>query len=158
MPETNRLLLDSLEECDAFAKRLADALEPPMTVALTGTLGAGKTQLVRFLVRHLQGDPDDVSSPTYVLHKLYRGKWPIHHFDAYRLDTVEEFWDLGIDEIVELPAIVVIEWADRFPECLPSDFLGVHMNALGGEGSQQRSVELQAHGRRSECVRNLLVS
>ena len=93
----------------------------PLTVALAGGLGAGKTQFVRFLAQQLGVPSEDVTSPTYVLLQRYAGKQVVYHFDFYRLDTANQVWDLGIDELFEQPVFVCIEWANKFSECLPDE-------------------------------------
>ena len=109
-----------------------------MTLALVGTLGAGKTQLVRFLAEALGAPPESVTSPTYVLHQRYAGRSPMDHFDFYRLDAPAQVWDLGIDELYERPGLVVIEWADKFPECLPDDHLQIHLETSSGTARTAR--------------------
>ncbi len=119
--------LATLEDTRCLAEHLAQLLQPPLTIGLVGTLGAGKTQFVRFLVAALGVAAENVTSPTYVLQQTYLGSCKIHHFDFYRLDRAAQVWDLGIDELYEQPCIVLIEWADKFPECLPDDCLTVVM-------------------------------
>ena len=113
-----------------------------------GTLGAGKTQLVRDLVAELGGEAAVVTSPTYVLQQSYAARFVIHHFDFYRLESVAQVWDLGIDELFEQPALVLIEWADKFPECLPEDHLSISLSQSNSSqlGSEQRLAKLSAGG------------
>ena len=117
--------LATLDDTRRLAEQLAQHLQPPLTIGLVGTLGAGKTQFVRFLVAALGVATECVTSPTYVLQQTYLGRYKIHHFDFYRLDTAAQVWDLGIDELYEQPCMVLIEWADKFPECLPDDCLTI---------------------------------
>src|SRR5687768_3712119 len=88
--------LASLADTDDLGKRIAAHLQVPMTIALCGPLGAGKTQLVRSLARHLGVASELVTSPTYVLVQRYRGAVTIYHLDFYRLKSIDEVWDLGI--------------------------------------------------------------
>ena len=88
--------------------------------ALTGDLGAGKTQFVKGMVAAL-GSDEDVTSPTFTLiHEYNGGRLPVYHFDFYRLESSDEVSRLGLDEYLEGDGVCVIEWADRFPELLPA--------------------------------------
>ena len=159
MPELV-LTLDGLNDTQRLATKLSESDELPLVVALSGTLGAGKTQLVRFAAESLGVPAEEVTSPTYVLLQMYRGKKVIYHFDFYRLNSVAEVWDLGIDELLEQPALLFIEWAEKFPECLPADHLQVHLapsestSDLTSESSNtsRRIATLKSSGPRSERV------
>src|SRR5438128_10172843 len=86
----------------AFGRRLAELLFPGSVTALIGQLGAGKTHLVRAVAEGLGvADSRVVSSPTFVLIQEYAARLPIYHFDAYRLNSPAEFFDLGIHEYFE---------------------------------------------------------
>lgn len=90
-------------------------------VALTGPLGAGKTQLVKGIAAGLEvGADEPVVSPTFVLVREYVGRLTLYHIDAYRLNHTEELLQLGLDEMVAQPdAVVALEWADRAPGAVP---------------------------------------
>ena len=90
-------------------------------IALVGGLGAGKTHWTKGLVAAL-GCQLDVTSPTFSLVHEYRGgRLSVFHFDFYRLDKAAEVLALGWDEYLEAGGVVVVEWADKFPELLPPD-------------------------------------
>lgn len=139
-----RANLESLEDCQQLADRLAVALSEklPCVVGLVGTLGAGKTQLVKFLAQALGAHPEDVFSPTFVLvHPL--GTQPeIYHLDAYRIHDSDEFLELGIEELFEQPAITLVEWADRFVECMPKATLWVELHSPDPQ-SQAREIQIR---------------
>lgn len=141
--------LATLDDTRRLAEQLARHLQPSSTIALVGTLGVGKTQFVRFLVAALGGDSESVTSPTYVLQQSYLGSCKIHHFDFYRLDTAAQVWDLGIDELYEQPCIVLIEWADKFPECLPDDCLTI---AFSQADHHRRLAEFRSSGPTSKIL------
>ena len=116
--------IQSLQETDLFAQRVAQHIDPPMCIALNGTLGSGKTQFSRSLATALGIEGQLVTSPTYVLHQLYHSStFTIHHFDFYRLESIAQVWDLGIEELYEQHVLVIIEWASKFPDALPDDML-----------------------------------
>jgi tRNA threonylcarbamoyladenosine biosynthesis protein TsaE len=88
--------------------------------ALTGDLGAGKTQFVKGFVAALGSDAE-VTSPTFTLiHEYSGGRLPVYHFDFYRLDTADEVSRLGLDEYLFGDGVCVVEWADRFAGLLPA--------------------------------------
>ncbi len=115
--------LASLEDTARLAQALAGAVPAPMMLALCGPLGAGKTQLVRYLASALGAPPDLVTSPTYVLMQRYRARIDVLHLDYYRLTSAAQAWDLGLDEWLEESALTIIEWADKFPETWPENYV-----------------------------------
>ncbi len=135
--------LPTLIATEELAQRVAEHITPPLTIALVGTLGSGKTQWTRFLLAQLGVAAEQVTSPTYVLQHSYRGAWPIHHFDFYRLESVAQVWDLGIDELFEQRCLVIIEWADKFPACLPDDCLTMTLTETFSGG---RKATFSANG------------
>ncbi len=128
---------------------LADVLPPGTTVALCGTLGAGKTRLVQAIAEGLGVDRRDVVSPTFVLIQEYRGRRMIYHVDAYRLRDDDEFQQLGPDEYFESDGLVLIEWADRVAGSLPRDYVEIRIEVTGVES---RRFEIRAVGPRYEEV------
>ncbi len=88
-------------------------------LALAGDLGAGKTQWVKGLAAGLGSDAV-VTSPTFTLiHEYGGGRLPLYHLDCYRLERAEELVGIGLDEYLDGRGVMVIEWADKFPELLP---------------------------------------
>lgn len=124
---------DSPEATHALGQQLAARLQPGDVVALYGELGTGKTQLVKGIAAGL-GLPDAiVSSPTFTLvHEYLGGRLPLYHFDAYRLHSLEEFYDLGYEEYFYSHGVCVVEWADRIAPLLPPHTLHLHLAHLGG--------------------------
>src|SRR5262245_8345601 len=117
----NELVYSAANESatDRFGAALARALPLGTTVALCGTLGAGKTRLVQAIAAEYGVPREDVVSPTFVLCQQYRGKCTIYHLDAYRLGNEDEFRGLGVEEMFESNALVIVEWADRVAGALP---------------------------------------
>src|SRR5262245_33523584 len=111
---------------------LAKILPPGTTVALIGTLGAGKTRLVQAVAAALGVPPGSVTSPTFVLVNEYTGgRLPIYHFDTYRLKDDDEFLELGPDEYFESDGLAFVEWADRVAHLLPNERLEIAIEVLG---------------------------
>jgi len=107
---------------------------------LNGDLGAGKTHWTKGFVLGV-GSNADVTSPTFGLVHEYRdGKFPVFHFDFYRLNDVEELYALGWDEYIDRGGIVVAEWGSRFPEAFPADAIHVEIT-VEADGSRQLRVD-----------------
>jgi len=106
---------------EARGEELAKYLEAGDVLCLKGDLGVGKTTFVKGLVRALQGEKTlFLGSPTYTLVQEYRAKTPpVFHFDFYRLKSAVEIWNIGFEEYLTEGGILVIEWADLFPEVVP---------------------------------------
>jgi len=118
----------SEDETIALGERIARALPPACVVLLIGELGAGKTTLAKGVVQGLGAAPaDEVSSPTYTLIHEYGGR--VYHIDLYRLDEEREARRLGLEEILERGAVVLVEWGERFPRLWPADRIEIRMEA-----------------------------
>jgi tRNA threonylcarbamoyladenosine biosynthesis protein TsaE len=125
----------------SLGQRLAEVLFPGAVVGLVGRLGAGKTHLVRAIAEGLGvADSRVVTSPTFVLIQEYEGRLPIYHFDAYRLNTQAEFFDLGAHEYFQGQGVCLVEWADRVPGCLPAEHLRITIHVTG-EQSRRFLIE-----------------
>lgn len=114
LPRPPKLTLEtrSAEETRRLGVTIAPALLAGDVLALSGDLGAGKTTFVQGLAVGL-GVPDWVTSPTFILMKEYQGTlYPLCHLDVYRLNSVQEVLDLGLDALLEPNAIVAAEWGD----------------------------------------------
>lgn len=141
MTEARSVDLPDLAATNRFGRRLAELLFPGAVVALVGPLGAGKTHLVRAVAEGLGvAELRAVNSPTFVLIQEYRARLPIYHFDAYRLHTPAEFFDLGAHEYFESGGVCLVEWADRVQPCLPANYLQITLSVTG-ETSRQAVVE-----------------
>jgi tRNA threonylcarbamoyladenosine biosynthesis protein TsaE len=146
MPEPLTLNLPDLAATTAFGRRLGELLFPGAVVALVGPLGAGKTHLVRAVAEGL-GIPDSraVSSPTFVLIQEYDARLPVYHFDAYRLRSEAEFFDLGAHEYFEGGGVCLVEWADRVERGLPVEQLRLTISVTG---ETSRRVRVEGRGER----------
>jgi tRNA threonylcarbamoyladenosine biosynthesis protein TsaE len=129
----NAFIYEAADEAatEQFGAKLATALKPGTTIALSGTLGAGKTRLVQAIAAACQIPREEVVSPTFVLCQTYRGTRTIHHLDAYRIRDVDEFRELGVEELFDSDAILIIEWAERVAGALPDDYLLVEIQVTG---------------------------
>ncbi|HET6325507.1 MAG TPA: tRNA (adenosine(37)-N6)-threonylcarbamoyltransferase complex ATPase subunit type 1 TsaE [Planctomycetaceae bacterium] len=136
-------------DTERLGSSLGKALAPGGVVALIGPLGAGKTRLVQSIAAELGADRRAVNSPTFVLIHEYDAPLPIFHCDTYRLRSVDEFLDLGIDEMLQSGGVFLIEWADRVTPVLPADRLQIEI-VVTGETS--RTFHISALGLASAGV------
>lgn len=120
-----------------LARRLAGVLRPGTVICLDGDLGAGKTLFVQNLAAGL-GVQGEVTSPTFNLMNLYEdGRLPLVHFDLYRLEQEYELDEIGFYDYVENPdGLVLIEWAEKFPECLPEDHIALQIQRTDVENER----------------------
>jgi len=121
-------------------------------IALTGPLGAGKTQLVKGIaLGNGLKDARQVTSPTYVLVNEYAGRLHLYHLDVYRLAGVQEcLTNLGFEEMVREDAAVVIEWADLVVESIPAEALWIHLQV--GVSPLLRSVVFSTNAEKSKAM------
>ena len=128
---------DAPEKTAELARRLAGAVQPGTVICLDGDLGAGKTLFVQNLAASL-GVQGEVTSPTFNLMNLYEdGRLPLVHFDLYRLEQEYELDEIGFYDYVENPdGLVLIEWAEKFPECLPEDHIALQIQRTDVENER----------------------
>ena len=131
----------SEQETIDLAHRLAAGLTCGAVILLHGDLGSGKTAFVRGVARGLGIDPDQVTSPTFVIIQEYRGSAALFHVDLYRLEGAAAIDDLGIQELSG-EGIVAIEWADR----LPRPIAGAMQVTLEDAGGDVRRITVDRTG------------
>jgi tRNA threonylcarbamoyladenosine biosynthesis protein TsaE len=123
----------SEEETLALGEQLAARLPVTAAVLLIGNLGAGKTTLAKGIVKGLgAGHPDEVASPTFTLIHEYgpqEGGSKVYHVDLYRLDEPRQVAALGLDEIFDDCAVVLIEWGERFRALMPPNRIEISIKA-----------------------------
>ncbi len=134
MPETQAFVTRSEEETIAAGRAIAARLRAPALVLLVGDLGAGKTTLAKGIVSGLgAASPDEVSSPTFTLIHEYGRDPKVYHIDLYRLDRIPELETLGLDDLWDQRAIVLIEWGEKFSRELPAGRIEIHLEHAGGD-------------------------
>lgn len=126
-----------------FARRLAAVARPGDVLALSGSLGAGKTALARAFIRVRAGDDSlAVPSPTFTLVQVYDlASGPVWHVDAYRLAGPEEALELGLDEAFAA-AVTLIEWPERIAPLVPAAALALRL--ADGADAEGRTVAIDA--------------
>lgn len=147
------IVLKGLEETKRFGIKLGSLLKPRDVVCLIGDLGAGKTTLTKSIGLGL-GVDDYITSPTFVLINEYTGRIPVYHFDVYRLENVEELYDLGFDEYFYGKGVSIIEWADKIEKLLPEE--RIVLDIKRGIDLDERRIGITIYGDRyKEIVKEL---
>lgn len=123
-----KFISSSASETENIGKKLAKTLKGTEVIALFGGLGAGKTAFTRGLSEGL-GFEDGVSSPTFALVHEYEGKFPIFHFDMYRVTTYDDLYSTGFFDYIG-NGILVIEWSENIEGVLPNDAIRITIKPL----------------------------
>jgi tRNA threonylcarbamoyladenosine biosynthesis protein TsaE len=138
MSLTQQFTIQDEIELINFIDQIESYLKPPLQIALLGELGAGKTTFVRYLAKKLQ-ITQDISSPTYVYQHEYKNSdLTLEHWDIYRCASLPE-------DLIEPPAnntIRVIEWADKFEECLSESNISIRLTLLS---DSKRLIDLNIY-------------
>lgn len=117
--------------------QLGECIKPGTVLCLDGDLGAGKTLFVQSLAKGLEIN-EDVTSPTFNLMNIYEGRLPLYHFDLYRLEQEYELEDIGFyDYVSTYDGVVVIEWANKFSQCLPEDYILINIDRIENEENKR---------------------
>ena len=123
-----------------LGRKIARGLPKKACVLLIGNLGAGKTTLAKGLIQGLGvAEPEEVASPTFTLIHEY-GEGRVFHIDLYRLDKPEQVATLGLDDIFDKEAVVIIEWGERFPDLMPCPRIEIRLTAIG---ENERQIEIK---------------
>jgi tRNA threonylcarbamoyladenosine biosynthesis protein TsaE len=136
------------EETREIGRGLAAFFPAQAIVVLAGNLGTGKTTLTQGIAEGRgAARAEDVSSPTFTLIHEYGDPVSIYHIDLYRLDTAEEARRLGLEEIFDSPALVLLEWGDKFPEIIPPGAFRVELNHIELPGDDEaREIKIWTPG------------
>ncbi len=116
-----------------FGQRIGSQLKGGEVVAFCGPLGSGKTHLIKGIVSGLgaEGAANEVTSPTFVLVNEYTGRLDVFHIDAYRLDSIAQFEQIGFDDYCYPGSVVLIEWADKIEKALSgTSFIRIELSHL----------------------------
>ena len=131
---------NSPDETESFGRKFAGTVKSGDIIALTGDLGSGKTQFVKGLASAL-GATTTATSPTFtLLHEYSGGRFPIYHFDFFRVEDRQSAERLGLDDYFFGDGLSVIEWADRFPDLIPENARWVSFET---KSETQRTISVQ---------------
>jgi tRNA threonylcarbamoyladenosine biosynthesis protein TsaE len=134
----------SADETRQLGQKIGTLIKRPLIIALAGDLGSGKTALVQGLAKGLEV-PDGyyITSPTFTLINEYPGRLSLVHVDLYRLESIDDLEDVGLDEMLCGQAVIAIEWADKLTGYQPAEQLLITMEIIDDEC---RKLTLDATG------------
>jgi len=136
----------SVDETHKLGQKIGTLLEYPLIIALIGDLGSGKTAFVQGLAGGLDVSADYyITSPTFTLINEYPGRLPLFHVDLYRLETVNDLDDIGLDELLCDRAVIAIEWADKLSVDLSNEYLSVRFQIID---ENCRKVKIIGYGQK----------
>ena len=135
-----KLTTSSMEETHALGEKIGRLVIPNMVFLMHGDLGAGKTTLTQGIAKGLD-IKRNVTSPTFTILKIYHGRMPLYHIDAYRLEGLDQ--ELGFEEFLDDDGLTVIEWSQYVPSLLPDEYLCVSIRLLQDD---RREFDLEANG------------
>ena len=116
----------SAEETIQLGKKIGSLLQPGAIIAMEGNLAAGKTTITKGIAESL-GIEETITSPTFTLISEYEGKMPLYHMDVYRLDSCEDFINLGVEDLMYGEGVSIIEWSERVREELPKSTITLRL-------------------------------
>lgn len=132
-------LTESPVETESFGEKLAEHLKPGSVIAMFGPMGAGKTALTRGIARGL-GIAEGVSSPTFALVHEYEGKFPVYHFDMYRVESWDDLYSTGFFDYLDAGGVVIVEWSENIENAIPDDAIQISLRQ--GKSENERIISL----------------
>ena len=120
------ITLENLNDTKKLGETISKVVGKGCIICLNGSLGAGKTTLTQIIAKNLKVK-EYVNSPSYSLMNIYKGDYIIYHYDMYKLNSVEEALDIGIEDYLYTDDIVIIEWADKIKEILPEEKIEINI-------------------------------
>ncbi|WIV12005.1 tRNA (adenosine(37)-N6)-threonylcarbamoyltransferase complex ATPase subunit type 1 TsaE [Proteiniborus sp. MB09-C3] len=122
-----KINVDDIKETEKLGYTLGKLLTGGEIICMNGDLGAGKTTMTQSIAKGLDVE-DYVTSPTFTIINEYKGRCPLYHFDVYRINDVDEMYDLGYEEYFYSDGVSIIEWANIIKEILPKERLDIMIN------------------------------
>lgn len=136
------IIIRSTDALDEAAREFMAEMGDETVYTFTGEMGAGKTTFINALCRALGVEDDPTGSPTFAIVNEYRSDTTaelIYHFDLYRLENLEEAFDIGVEDYLDSGALCFIEWPERIADILPDDTVRVDIRELP-DGSRELTV------------------
>lgn len=125
-------------------------------VCLIGDLGVGKTQFVKGFAKGV-GVEDYIVSPTFIIVNEYAGRLPLYHFDVYRINDVDEMYEIGYEEYFYGDGICIVEWADLIQDIIPEENITVTISKDNEEGLDYRRISIETNGEKYDnLMRDIL--
>ena len=136
--------VNETEECGAnLARQILETPSLPPFIALYGDLGVGKTSFVRGFASVISPQ-STVRSPTFALVNEYRGKsMSLFHFDMYRIESEDDLYSIGYDDYLMRRGICLVEWSEKIPYALPTDYLRVKIEKNDPDQTEHRKITIK---------------
>lgn len=138
-----RINVDNIKETEKIGYMLGKLLTGGEIICMTGDLGAGKTTMTQSIAKGLDVE-DYVTSPTFTIINEYSGRCPLYHFDVYRINDVDEMYDLGYEEYFYSNGVSIIEWANIIEEILPTERLNIEISKK--DNNEGREIAINGRG------------
>ena len=141
----HEIKIDSLEALPQAAREFARLMGDNTVFAFHGEMGAGKTTFLRALCEVLGVDPEEANSPSFSIINEYRSDTTaelIYHFDLYRLESVEEALEIGVEDYFDSGALCLLEWPERIEPLLPDDTVVVNITVDPATDSRTLSFDV----------------
>ncbi len=135
------LIAKSAEEMRRIGCVIGRELFPSAFIALYGDLGAGKTTLVKGIAESL--GITNIASPTFTIVRHHVGEMVLDHFDAYRIESMDELTAIGYDDYLNSGSVIIMEWCENVPDAIPNNRLEIRIE---GSGAEARTLSVTAHG------------
>lgn len=132
-----QIIIKNIEDLPKAAHEFMGLMDDATVYAFEGEMGAGKTTFINALCRALGVEEDPTGSPTFSIVNEYRSDTTaelIYHFDLYRIENLEQAFDIGIEDYLDSGALCFIEWPDRIADILPDDTVRVKIDVLPDGG------------------------
>jgi len=137
-----------------LGSKIARCLKKGDILCLYGELGSGKTTFTKGVAKALKVDEKKVTSPTFVLLNVHKGRLPLFHFDLYRIDNPADMLTIGYEEFFFGNGISVVEWSEKLGELKPKDAVTIRFKNCGRD---TRSISIcQRNARGREIVKKML--
>lgn len=141
----HEIRIKSIEGLPAAARTFAALMGDETVYAFHGEMGAGKTTFIRALVEQLGVDPEEANSPSFSIINEYRSDTTaelIYHFDLYRLESVDEALEIGVEDYFDSGALCLLEWPERIEALLPDDTVVVKITVDPADNSRLLTVNI----------------
>lgn len=142
------MILKGVNATQKLGRFLGSKLEAYDVLALNGDLGTGKTTFVKALAEGM-GLDSDVTSATFTIVNIYEGDPSLYHFDVYRLEDEDEFFEMGGEELLDDGSVCAVEWADRIEGSLPEEYLILNFERID---ETTREIDAIGVGPRGEAL------
>ena len=148
------MILKGVNATQKLGRFLGSKLEAYDVLALNGDLGTGKTTFVKALAEGM-GLDSDVTSATFAIVNIYEGDPSLYHFDVYRLEDEDEFFEMGGEELLDDGSVCAVEWADRIEGSLPEEYLILNFERID---ETTRLIAAKGVGPRGEALEKEVIT